>query len=113
MSRPIYLVPIEVDEDLSSFKIRTELDSVAMVLRFDWNEREERWSMTIYDADETTLVAGLPLHVNLELIGRFEIDGLPLGGLMLYDASGQNEECGRDDLGDRCLLLYESSEEVA
>lgn len=106
----IYLVPIEMDDALTDFQIRTELEGVSLVLRFTWQERSDRWFVTIMTAEEEVLLAGLPLHVNLELIERFEVEGLPSGRLMLYDGSGGNTECGRYDLGDRCVLLYEATQ---
>lgn len=102
---------IPVDSDNASFKFRTDLEDIAYVLRLDWNERSERWHLDIFDADETPLKVGLPLNINSDIIGRFADTRLPPGLIMLYDTSGQNEEAGRDDLGDRCMLLYYTSED--
>lgn len=103
----IFEVPITQDD--ASFKIRTILEGFELVLKIDWNTRIERWHVSIYNAAEEPLVTGLPMHINTELIERFEIVGLPPGRLMLFDTSGRITEAGRDDLGDRCKLLYESS----
>lgn len=100
-------IPLNLPD--ASFKIRTILEDVQLILRFDWCERDIRWQISIYDTSENPLVLGMPLNVNLELIERFEIDGLPPGNLMLLDTSGRNEEAGRDDLGDRCKLVYQTS----
>lgn len=104
----VYEIPL--DSLNASVKIRTVLEDIELVLRFDWNERLERWVLYIYDAEENPLVLGLVLNINQELIRRFEIEGLPPGNLILYDAEGTETECGRDDLGDRCKLLYQDSE---
>lgn len=61
------------------------------------------------DASEQPLLMGHPLNIDIELLERFEIDGLPPGKLTLYDMSEKSIECGRDDLGDRCQLLYQTS----
>lgn len=103
-------IPITLSEP--SFKIRTILEDVQLFLRFDWNGRDIRWNLSIYDTSENPLVVGLPMNVNTELVERFEIDGLPPGLLMLYDTSGKNLEAGRDDLGDRCKLVYLTSDEL-
>lgn len=100
----IFDIPITNVE--SSFKIRTILEDVELVLRFDWNGRDSRWQLSVMDAQETPLVMGLALNVNTELIHRYEIEGLPPGRLALYDTSGKFLEAGRDDLGGRCKLLY-------
>jgi len=104
----IFQIPITATD--ASFKIRTSLEGTDYVLRFDWNGRDECWQMGIMDSTETPIVMGIPLNINSNLIGRFEIPELPPGLLMLYDTSDNNEEAGRDDLGDRAVLLYEASE---
>lgn len=102
-------IPITANDP--SFKIRTILEGVQLVFRFDWNGRDIRWNISIYDTSENPLVLGLPLNINTELLERFEIAGLPPGLLMLYDTSGKNVEAGRDDLGDRCKLVYLTSDD--
>lgn len=103
------LFRIPIDETAALFKIRTVLDTVEVVLRFEWNGRENRWTLHILDAQENPLLMGLVLNINSELIERFEIPGLPPGLLVLYDTSDKNQECGRNDLGKRCVLMYESA----
>lgn len=100
-------IPIIFDEP--SFKIRTILEGATLILRFDWSTRQERWSLSIYDGDGNALILGLPLHIDMEVISRFEITGLPPGRLFLYDTTGAHVEAGRDDLGDRCRLFYQEA----
>lgn len=100
-------IPIFPDEE-SSFKIRTTLEDNELVLRFDWNTRQERWMMSIFDPNEVLLIANIPLHINSELIERFEVIGLPPGRLMLFDTTGKTVECAFEDLGERCKLLYQT-----
>ena len=52
---------IPVDNTRSDFKIRTELDDVTYLLRIYWNTRQERWHLSISDADENPLLMGIPL----------------------------------------------------
>lgn len=103
-------IPIQVGD--ASFKIRTILEDIQLVMKFDWNGRDTKWNVSIYDTSENPLVLGLPLNINTELLARFEIVGLPPGLMMLFDSSGKNEEAGRDDLGDRCKLIYLTSDEL-
>jgi hypothetical protein len=42
-------------------------------------------------------------------LGRFVDVSLPPGVLTLFDTSGQNAECGKADLGVRCVLLYQEA----
>lgn len=103
------ILQIPIDFEDPSFKIRTILEEVEVVLRFDWNSRMELWHISVLDAGELPLLMGLPLYVNRELIGRFKIIGLPAGKLMLYDTSQRVEEAGRYELGQRCILIYQES----
>lgn len=103
------ILEIPLSKEDNSFKIRVILEGIQLVLRLDWVERDLRWTISIFDAQETALVVGLPMNINTELIARFEIDGLPPGKLFLYDSSGGWAEAGRDDLGDRAKLLYQNS----
>ena len=105
---PEYLeIPLNADEP--SFKLRTVLEDVEVVLLIHWNTRSSRWNLSIMDSTETPLLMGIPLHVDTEILERFEIDGLPPGRLFLYDLTTKSMECGRDELGDRCRLIYQTS----
>lgn len=97
---------IPTNSENASFKIRTDLEGATYVLRMDWNERAERWCLSIFDADETPILMGVPMNINMDLWGRFRLVDLPPGILMLYDTTGRNEEAGRDDLGDKAVLIY-------
>ncbi len=94
----------------ASFKIRAALDTVQIILHLEWNDRAERWHFSLYSADETPLILGLPMCIDTELIQRFKLIGLPPGQLFLFDVSDQHLEAGRYDLGDRCRLFYMTAE---
>lgn len=104
------ILEIPITSDDASFKIRTVLEDIQLILRFDWNERDARWQISIFDSVETPLLMGIPMNINTELIERFEIDGLPPGKMLLYDTTDTSTEAGRDDLGDRCKLFYETAD---
>ncbi len=103
------ILEVPLDSEDPSFKLRTTLEDVQLVLRFDWVIRIARWSMSIFDDSESPILLGVTLNVNNELLERFEIPALPPGKMLLYDTSGRWLECGRNDLGDRCKLFYETS----
>ena len=100
-------IPLNADD--ASFKIRTILEEIELILRFDFNSRQAKWHIMILTADETPLIS-CPMNINSEFLSRFKKTGLPPGKLILYDTSGGIVECGRDDLGDRCKLLYQALE---
>jgi len=104
----IFQIPLVQDE--ASFKIRTVLDGVQVVLGVDWNTRNERWHLSTYDANGAPLLLRQPLNINTEIWDRFEIVGLPPGKIMLYDTKDESAEAGFEDLDDRCVLIYQSAE---
>ena len=104
----LYEIPIVRENNEPSLKLRTVLENTEYVLRFDWNTRENRWSISIYDALENPLIAGQVLTINNELIERFEIAALPPGKLVLFDTSRKFLEATLEDLGTRCRLFYQS-----
>jgi len=101
-----YEIPIIYQE--ARFKIRTVLDGIELVLYFYWTTRQERWNLDIFDSAEVSLVKGVVLNIDRNLLAQYEISGLPRGNLILYDTSQTHAECGYTDLGDRCRLIYQS-----
>ncbi len=102
-------LPVENNTVPSSFKIRTVLDGVEYVLLFNWNGREQLWNLSIMDASEAPIIMGMVLAADMELIGRFSVNGMPPGLLQLYDTSGNQEDAGRNDLGTRHRLFYQTN----
>lgn len=94
------------------FKIRTTLDNIELILKIDWNDRAQRFQMSVFDSDENALVEGICMNVDTELLHRYLVSGLPRGKLVLYDTSKTHAEAGINagisDLGDRCKLIYQT-----
>lgn len=103
------IIQIPIDSTNMSFKLRTDLEDTTYVFELYWNDRLSKWHINIMDADENPLLMGAPLNINMDILYRFQIPGLPPGRLMLYDASEGNVEATRTSLGDDALLLYEEA----
>lgn len=90
--------------------LRTRLDGRDYTLRFAWNQREERWYLTILDDEDTVLLAGLKLIANWPLLRHYHSDPrVPPGELAAMDLTeGGGTPPGLDDLGQgkRCELTY-------
>jgi hypothetical protein len=104
----IQLPPYEIEgaEQQPVYDYTVTLSDTEYRIVLVYRERGDRWYMTIYDADDTVLLAGKKLSVNTPLLEIYEIDGLPPGDVVCWDSSGAEAECGYEDLGKRCLLLY-------
>lgn len=103
------VIEIPLRNDLDAYDFSIDLDGKTYNFDIAYNTRTGLWYLTISDSDLVQLVGGLPLVVNSDLVNRFHREELPPGFLMLYDTSGNNQECGKADLGDRCVLLYEEA----
>ena len=103
------IIEIPTRNDLDAYEFKIDLDAKTYGFDIQWNPRSERWYLTVLDSNDAVLLSGLALTVNSSLIRRFANPLLPPGRLFLLDTSERGEECGRGDLGSRCLLLYEEA----
>lgn len=102
----------ENTEQQPVYDYNVTLTDVEFRIVLTYRERGDRWYMTIYDADGVALLSSKKLSVNTPLLEDYEIDGLPAGEFGLWDSSGAEAECGFDDLGKRCLLIYFDPDDI-
>lgn len=88
------------------------LSDVLFRIVIEYKDRLDRYYLYLYDADDEPLLMGKKLSVDTPLLSQYEIDGLPDGELMLLDTSDAGAECGFEDLGVRCVLLYVPTDEI-
>lgn len=91
---------------------RTTLDGRDFNLRFQWNQYESRWALSIFDETGDVLLAGgLKLVCNVPLLRAYHYDErLPPGELVVVDQTLDGSPPGLEDLGEgkRCTLTYAS-----
>lgn len=68
--------------------------------------RQDRWYLDLYTVAQEPIVLGTMLAVDVFLLEDLRLPELPEGKLALFDTSGAGLECGWDDLGARCELVY-------
>lgn len=102
------LIQLPVRNDLQQYQFRIDLDTSTYVFRLHFNNREGRWVIHIYSANNTHLLS-TTLVSDWSLIGRFIKEALPAGRLFLLDKEGKGRECGQADLGNSHLLMYETA----
>jgi hypothetical protein len=96
-------------QDTPFYSLRTRLDGAEYILHFSWNQREERWYLTIADADDVTLVSSLKLVCNHPLLRFYQANpAVPPGEIVVHVLEGDTSPPGLDDLGIglRCELTY-------
>jgi hypothetical protein len=71
--------------------MRTRLDGRDFNLRFLWNQRVDRWSLDINDAEGAPLAVGIRIVSNLSLLDYYQWNpALPPGQLIAHDLSRNN-----------------------
>ena len=85
---PLIEIPIQLD--VPTFTQRMDLDEVTVIMKFNFNERLDRWVFSLANGDGEPLLEGIPVHVNLPLTDRFinRIAGIPPGQFLALDESG-------------------------
>lgn len=95
------------------YSMRVRLSGRDYIVRVDWNGREERFYLSLYDNDDAPVLLGLKLVENWPLLVRHHANAkVPPGELMVIDANGDGPPL-LDDAGDRCRLVYLEPGEVA
>lgn len=96
-----------------------DLDSNGITRRLDFHfnpkdvtgTTDGAWWLDIFRADGTALITGLKLALGRNKLARFAYrDGMPLGDIHVVDSSGFDIEPGRDELGARVVVQYETAE---
>lgn len=100
----IWSIPVNFSTPDFSFQI--DLDGTIFGFRFCYNERTDRWSMSISDGVGNPIVSGIAVVTNWKLLQRFKTPGLPPGQLFTMDITGGNTEPGEVNFGDTVLLCY-------
>lgn len=88
---------------------KTRLDGVDYVLGFRYNQREDRWYLSLADSEEIPILSGLKLVTNWPLLQAYHYDPrVPPGELFAMDLSGDDTPPGLNELGEglRTQLIY-------
>lgn len=97
---------INTSQTLSSYDQRVVLDGREYLLGFQWNQREECWSMSISDQGGAAIVYGIKVVANAPLLRRLTDRRAPPGEMFAMDRSGTGRDPGLRDFGTRVLLVY-------
>ena len=103
------LKQLPVRSDLPNYEFKTQLDGVKYIFAFRYNARAGRWIMDIKSSSDAMLLAGIPLVAGVDLLARFQRADIPGGNLFLVNLESEYSECGRYDLGENVLLMYQEA----
>lgn len=95
MSQTIATLPNEPFHTL-----RVRLDDQDYTLELRYNTRAENWSLSLYDAEDTLLLAGLKVFTNLPLLRYYRhISALPPGELVAMTVGSDDSAPKLGELG--------------
>lgn len=109
----ILLIPTTPGEPY--YRQKTKLEGRDFVFAFSYNQRIERWYLSIYDEEETPLLLGLKLVANWPLLRHYHWDiRLPPGELMAQTLDGSTAPPALNELGAglRVELVYLESTDL-
>lgn len=115
-------MPVEIPTrpDLVNYTTRVVLDAKRFDLDIAYNQRDDRYYLSIYDAatvanadgSRTAILAGIALVVATPLLGQFRDRARPLGDMVVIDSRDPQQDPKRGELGDRVRLYYMTRAEL-
>ena len=102
---------IPLTSEFANFQFQTTLELQVYGFSFAWNSRYERWSMSLFDGNDTPLVQGIVVMSGPIILSQYVYEGMPPGKIVFVDTSGEDIDPGRNDLGDRVRMFYITSDD--
>lgn len=99
-------IPIVVNGPWFEFSI--DIDETTYVFEFQYNDRINRWFLTIKDVNNTVLYAGIKLLIDTPLIQNVVVDGLFPYWLFMMNDSKSSTEPNFESLGVDSKLYYDN-----
>lgn len=93
---------------------RTTLDGRDYLFEIDWNQRESRWYLSMFDQTGDPILQGKKVVAGWDLLRLVIDERRPPGRLYALDYSGTGTDPALDDvgLGKRVELVYADGDEV-
>lgn len=97
--------------DQPSYQMKVTLSGVSFVLALDYNGRNDRWYLSVYDSLGNAIELRRKARINWPMLRRTVNAGRPKGVLLFFDASSDLPP-GFSDLGRRVHLVYVEDDTV-
>lgn len=97
---------IPVPPSTSEITFTCAINGQTLSFHVAWNDRDESFYLDVSQTDGTPVINSVRLVLNA-FLGRTSPNALfQTGVLMVFDTSGNYQECGIDDLGARVQLAW-------
>ena len=102
------ILEIPIRSDIPSYSFKIDLDDVTYTMEIFFNLRMCRWHFNLLADNEDPLVMGIPIHINVDLVGRFKQTNksIPQGIFFAVNSVDANAEPTRDNFSTDVKLLY-------
>lgn len=85
----------------------TTLDGRPFVIRLDWIQRIQRWTISLFSPNGDAIVQCKGLVLGADILRQVRYNpAAPQGGLVVVDMQGADVEPDLDSLGGRHRILY-------
>jgi hypothetical protein len=106
------MLELRVFPEVPLYEYRTKLSGVEYWLKFDYSEREDRWSLYLLTASKELYAGPLRIACGRDLLARWRWrSDCPPGVLLALDPSGSLDHPGAPpgfaDFGRRVRLFYD------
>lgn len=101
---------IPLRNDTSSFDFDITLENVPYNFLLVYNQREDRWYMSIRTVSGDQILNGIPVMVVWPMVARFKDERLPPGILFSASLDTPAVDPTRYDLEKSVLLFYQESD---
>lgn len=98
---------------LSNYRLSTTLEGQEYLFDVRWNNREEAWYLSIFDVNGDVIKWNIKIVLGVQLGMRVTNANFPPGALYAIDLTNRGLEAKFDDIGERVVVIYLSSAEVA
>lgn len=104
---------IPIDPLFPSQTFQTVLNGKAVKFAFQFNERSGFWGFNLLTVDDEPIIMGTKVTLRNDLLGRFQDPRIPDGIFIAVDLDGDPTPPTQTELGERVVISFTSSEEIA
>jgi hypothetical protein len=104
---------IDTNTELRYYEMQVDLEGATYLLTFRFSDREGVWYVDVADADGVAIRSGVKVVLGAALLRPVTDPRRPPGDFAAIDSSGTGQEAGPGELGERVVLGYIESADLA
>lgn len=97
------------------YKVTVTLTGTEYVLDYQYNQREDRWYLSLYDTNGNAIYTGRKIVLSVPLFRKCATGNKPLGDIFAQSLTADDTPPKLDDIGtdSRAVLVYYEPGELA